>query len=173
LKKVLIPLIFCFFSFPSLFAQTNAKLGYINSDSLIPIIPGRDSVLKVIKAAVDIYEEQFYVMDLKYQSLYEAFNKDSSSLSSDTLKVKIVELLALKKKLNDFKSNAKESLQKQQDALLLPLIAKAQKAIADVAKEYGYIYIFDTSESNGMVLVYADKEGDIMPLIKKKLGIIK
>ena len=69
------------------------------------------------------------------------------------------------------KAEAKENLQKQQNELLRPLIAKADKAIADVAKENGLLFVIDTSTANGLVFIYADKGGDITNLVKKKLGI--
>lgn len=170
MKNILISIIFLLL-FLDLSAQKTEKVGYINSDSLIHLIPGRDTVLKIIRLAVNAYEDTLREFDINYRALYDAFKRDSSSMTKDNIKIKIAQLLGWKKKMNDFKSDAKENLDKLQDSLFLPLIEKAQKAIADVAKENGYIYIIDTSLSNGMVLVYADKSGDIMPLVKKKLGI--
>jgi len=174
-KKPLLLISFCCFLFSGLQAQTQTiiKIGYVNSDSLIPLIPGRDSVLGVIKTLVKSYEEQLIELGLKYQTSYNAFKKDSSSLIKDSIKARIVKLLKLKKEIKDFKADTKEKLKNQQDELLLPLISKAENAIAAVARENGYIFIIDTSETNGMTLLYADKRGDITDLVKKKLGILK
>ena len=45
---------------------------------------------------------------------------------------------------------------------------KQQQAIADVAKENGYSYIFDVSAG---ALLYQPDSDDILPLVKKKLGL--
>ena len=153
------------------FAQLNEKLGYINSDSLIPLIPGRDSALAVIKAMAGDDESRLASLNSRYNSLYDAFRKDSASLSGDSAKTVIVKLLKLKKKINDFKTSAKDALNKKQKEILHALITKAEKAIAAVAKENGYTYIINTSLTNGVVLIYADKSGDIMPMVKRELGI--
>ena len=72
---------------------------------------------------------------------------------------------ALKSPMN---RTAQESLAKKENEILKPIIDKAKKAINDVAKEKGYDYILDTGL--GMVLYASDSE-DILPLVKKKLGL--
>ena len=61
-----------------------------------------------------------------------------------------------------------EALQKKQQEIMEPIITKARKAIEDVFNEEGYTYIFD--KSSGSIL-FAKETEDIMPLVKKKLGI--
>ena len=54
----------------------------------------------------------------------------------------------------------------------LPLryaIDKAKKAIEDVAKENNYNYVFDSGVG---VLLYQRDSDDIMPMVKKKLGLL-
>ena len=170
-KKLLILLIFCCYSFSEIHAQNDVKIGYINTDSLIPFIPGRDSVQTLIETLVQFYKSQLTSLGEKYKSLYYAYKKDSTSKTTDSVKAKIARLQALKKRIEDFKANAKENLRQQQNELMSPLIAKADKAIAEVAKEQGLLYVIDTSTTNGMVLIFAAKEGDILKPVKKKLGI--
>jgi outer membrane protein len=54
--------------------------------------------------------------------------------------------------------------------LFAPVTDKADKAIKDVGKENGYIYIFDLSQNQ---IVYFDesKSTNVMPLAKAKLGL--
>ena len=61
-------------------------------------------------------------------------------------------------------------MQERQSELMKPLVDRAKKAIEEVAKENGYSYIFDTSTGVG-ALLYTPESDDIMPLVKKKLGI--
>ncbi len=57
----------------------------------------------------------------------------------------------------------------KRNEMLEPIVARAESAISEVAKENGYVMIFDTSVFNAVM--YAQETEDIMPLVKKKLGI--
>jgi outer membrane protein len=58
---------------------------------------------------------------------------------------------------------------KQRNQMLKPIVARAQAAIDAVAKENGYVMVFDTSIFGA--IMYAQETVDIMPLVKAKLGI--
>ena len=52
--------------------------------------------------------------------------------------------------------------------LLEPILAKARKAIEDVATEGSFTYIFDKSSGN---ILYAKESENVIALVKKKLGL--
>ncbi len=57
----------------------------------------------------------------------------------------------------------------KREELLGPVIERAEKAIAEVAKENNFAMIFDTSIFN--TVLFAAETEDIMPMVKAKLGI--
>jgi outer membrane protein len=61
-------------------------------------------------------------------------------------------------------------LQEKQAELFQPIMAKVDKAIKDVGKENGFIYIFDIAKGS---LLYFDetKSTNVMALTKAKLGL--
>ena len=65
---------------------------------------------------------------------------------------------------------ANESLERLQAKLVKPLNDKYLKIVNEVAKQYGYTYIFDLS--TGAVVYYPDENGNITELVKKKMGIV-
>ena len=69
-------------------------------------------------------------------------------------------------RIQEFQENAQKQLQDREAELTKPIIDRAKKAIEDVAREGNYTYIFD-----GAALLYSQDSEDIMPLVKKKLGI--
>jgi len=71
-------------------------------------------------------------------------------------------------RIGNFQQQAQEQLQEKQAELLNPIIEKATQAINTVAREGGFIYIYDVR-----TLVYVDtvKSTDIAPLVKSRLGI--
>lgn len=53
--------------------------------------------------------------------------------------------------------------------MLEPIVTRAQDAIAKVAKDNGFVMVFDTSIFNAVM--YADETEDLMDLVKAELGI--
>ncbi|MEM9834875.1 MAG: OmpH family outer membrane protein [Bacteroidota bacterium] len=62
-----------------------------------------------------------------------------------------------------------QKVEQKRQALLGPVIERATNAIEEVAKEKGYLLIFDTSVFNSVL--YGDDSVDIMADVKAKLGI--
>ena len=60
-------------------------------------------------------------------------------------------------------------VQEKRQALLEPILKRVDEAIQAVGKENGYSMIFETSIIN--TILFAQDADDVMPLVKKKLGI--
>lgn len=153
----------------SVSAQTKQKFGHINSDELLRMMPGIDSIqIKLQNYKTDI-ENQMKKMQAEYDSKLNDYMANESKLSDLLKKTKIEEIKDLEARMQAFASQAQESMQDEQERLLQPVLSKAKKAIEDVAKENGYTYIFDSTAAG--VLLYAAPADDIMNLVKAKLGI--
>jgi outer membrane protein len=76
----------------------------------------------------------------------------------------------MNKRITEFQTNAQTTLQEQQTALFQPIMNKADKAIKDVGKEGGFIYVFDVARGQ---LLYFDevKSTNVTALVKTKLGL--
>ena len=62
----------------------------------------------------------------------------------------------------------KEKARQTQNDLMQPVMEKALNAIKEVGKENGFTYIFDM---NAGILYAAENSQDVLPLVKKKLGL--
>ena len=60
-------------------------------------------------------------------------------------------------------------MQQKEAELFQPIMDKAQAAIEKVSKSNGFTYVFDISA--GGVVYFSEKSIDILPLVKKELGI--
>jgi outer membrane protein len=78
------------------------------------------------------------------------------------------EIADLQSRMEAFQQSAQQDISDQETKLTTPFIEKAKKAIQDVAKENGFTYIFNNVEG---FLLYNEGGEDIMPLVKKKMGI--
>ena len=151
--------------------QVNAqgkKIGHINSDSLLKIMPGRDSAYIKIQAELKAAESQIKAMQAELETKSTDYQTNLSTMSELIKQTKLAELQDLQSRIEKFQTSAQETLQAKQVALLQPIIDKAKKAIEDVAKEQGYAYVFDSALGT---LLYMGGGDDVMPLVKKKLGI--
>jgi len=150
------------------FGQQKIKLGHLNSNDLMAVMPGRDSAEKVLNDYAKNLQDQLNAMMNEFQTKYQEYLDNSEKYLEPVKKAKEKELSDLQNRIEEFKNQSQELLSKKEQELIQPLIDKAKKAISDVARERGYTYIFDVSA--GSLLYYQDSD-DIMPYVKEKLGI--
>ncbi|MCX7696911.1 MAG: OmpH family outer membrane protein [Bacteroidales bacterium] len=151
-----------------IFGQQKIKIGHINSNDLMEVMPGRDSAEKVLNDYAKNLQDQLNMMLNEFQTKYQDYLENSEKYLEPVKKSKEKELVDLQTRIEEFRNQSQELLSKKEQELLQPLINKAKKAIEAVAKEKGYTYIFDTGV--GVLLYYQDSD-DIMPFVKEKLGI--
>ena len=152
----------------SAMAQKNIKLGHINSNDLMQIMPGRDSAQAALQKEVEDLQAEFATMQKEYESKVNEYMAKRDQLSELIRKTKESDLQAMGARIEEFQTNAQKLLEERQEELLKPIVDRAKKAIEEVGKENGYTYIFDAGV--GAVL-YSQDSDDIMPLVKKKLGL--
>ena len=68
------------------------------------------------------------------------------------------ELIDMNKRIQDFQTNAQTQLQNKQAEVFQPIYAKVDKAIKDVGKENGFLYVFDIAKGS---LLYFDETKSI------------
>ena len=166
LRPVLVSILCAFMSIG--FSQVNAKLGYIDSNELLGMMPGKDSIQTVLQTYGKSLETQLQTMYAEYQTKVQDYQTNSRTMSDIIKQTKEKELADLESRIETFKTQADTDLQQKQTALLQPLLDKAKSAITAVAKENGYTYIFDVG--TGAVLFY-EKGDNILALVKAKLGL--
>lgn len=169
MKKNLIFLFVAMFAIgTSAFAQKTIKLGHINSSELMQIMPGKDSAQTAFQAEVSLLESELTAMQEELQKKYNDYQERKAQMTDLIRGTKEQELTDLNQRIQTYQQNAQQKLQEKEKELLQPIIDRAKEAIAAVAKENGYTYIFDTSAGT---LLYQQDSDDIMALVKKKLGL--
>jgi outer membrane protein len=150
-------------------AQT-FKFGHVNSDELIQALPDFDTA----KIKLEKFQKELVnyldLMSVEYNNKQEAYNKDSKNLTDLIRKTKETELQDLGRKIQEFQTNAQQQMQDKQVEFFQPVYAKVDKAVKDVGKENGFLYIFDVAKG---ALLYFDesKSTNVMPLCRAKLGL--
>ncbi len=148
-------------------AQTQ-KFGHVNFARLYSQMPGQDSILKVYETYARGLQNQLATMQTELESKFMEYQANQATWSNIIRQTKEREIQDIQTRMEDFNQQAQQDLADKEDELTRPIIEKARKAIEDVAKDNGYTYIFNSTDG---LLLYATPSDDVMPLVKKKLGI--
>lgn len=148
----------------------NFKFGHINSDELIQTMPEYDSATVKLEKFRKELVNALELMSVELNTKNDTYQKESKLLSDIVKQTKEQELIDMNKRIQDFQTNAQTQLQTKQTEVFQPIYAKVDKAIKDVGKENGFLYVFDVAKG---ALLYFDeaKSINILPLVKTKLGL--
>lgn len=149
-------------------AQGKLKIGHINSNDLLLLMPERDSAEQKMGQYAKQLELQLSTMSSEYEKKLTSYEQNKGNMTDIIRQDKEGELVSLQRRIQDFQTKAQESLQKREQELMKPLVEAANKAIKEVANEGGYTYIFDSSVG---VLLHFPEGDDILPAVKTKLKI--
>jgi outer membrane protein len=146
----------------------NLKFGHVNSDELIQTMPEYDSATVKLEKFRKELVNALELMSVELNNKNDAYQKESKNYSEIVKQTKEQELIDMNKRIQDFQNNAQTQLQNKQTEVFQPIYAKVDKAIKDVGKENGFLYVFDIKS-----LLYYDetKSTNVLSLIKTKLGI--
>jgi outer membrane protein len=145
----------------------NDKFGHVNSNELIQMLPEFDSAIVELETLQQELGNTLELMNVELNNKSEEYYEEMNNLTDIVRQTKEQELVDLNRRIQEFQVNAQNRLQTRQEALYQPIYVKVDKAIKDVGKENGFIYIFNAAN-----LLYFDdtKSTDVMDLAKAKLG---
>jgi outer membrane protein len=133
-------------------------------------MPEREVATKAMAKMQTDLETQLGVMQKEYQTKgqeYVALVKQAN-VTDAIRQAKEADIQSLQERISTYQQTAQEQLQKEESKQFQPIVEKARKAIADVAKEQGMLYVF---EVNSVLYYNAAQSTDMMPLVKTKLGL--
>lgn len=147
------------------FAQN--KFACISFNELVSSMPDTkkaDTTLSQYKTAL---EQQFEAMKIDYTNkAAELTSRDTAKFTRPQLELKRKSLSELLGKIQGFDQEAGQMLDQKRSDLLMPIQRKAEDAIAQVARDNSYSYVFEKDN-----LHFYPPSDDILPLVRKKLGL--
>lgn len=169
MKKILTVCITLFLISGFSYAQ-NLKFGHINFEELIDAMPEKETALKTLqrefREAQNIIEEMSVELNRRYMNAQRSVD----SMSAMGRQMLEEELMMQQQRIQQYQATAEQRLMERREALLNPILEKAQAAVKAVAEKEGFVYVFDISEGS-QVLYFSSRSTDILPLVKKHLGI--
>lgn len=143
------------------------KFGHVDLQGLVQVMPEWTVAQTDFNTFQAELEDMLGEMQNDYQALLVEFEALGEAASEIKKNAKIEEIQGLQQRIQSYQGTAQQQLQTKNGELMKPVYDKAQSAIAEVAKEKGLIYVFETNS-----LLYKSNESiDLLPLVKTKLGI--
>lgn len=147
-----------------LFAE---KFGYVNTDELFQAMPEVATVRAQMDTINSQYESQLSMMQEEFQKKYQDYQQAAATMPDAIRQMREQELSEMQQRIQTFYQTAEQDIQKQQQALIVPIQDKMLKAIQTVGEKEGFTYIFDSRS-----ILYKSAEAiDAQPAVRKQLGI--
>lgn len=150
-------------------AQT-VKLGYINSQEVMMMMPEVNDVEKQLAEFNEKNMKYLQDMDKEIQDKYAKYEQEKDNMTEAIRKVQEEELMGLQQRLQTTYQALQQEAQKKQAELLKPLQDKLMAAIESVSKKQGLTMVYDMM--SGAVVYKSEAAIDITPAVKKELGIL-
>lgn len=147
------------------FAQ---KFAHINSQECFQLMPEMDDVRTQMDAIVNENQEVMKSMYDEYQSKAQTYQQKASTWTAAIRESKEKELMEMQDRISETQQSMQQEISDIQNRLTAPVMQKLQDTLNKVAKEGGYIYVFDSSSA-----LYIDpaQSTDLTPAVRKALGI--
>ena len=145
--------------------SAQVKLGHIETQKLIQAMPEWTAAQKTFEEEQKKVNTELNGLREQFQTKLAEYSEKMKTYSEATTEE---ELQGLQQRIQRFQETAMAQLEKTQNDLMQPVMEKALNAIKEVGKENGFTYIFDM---NAGILYAAENSQDVLPLVKKKLGL--
>ena len=147
------------------FAQ---KFAHVNFNELIYLMPEADQANATMVAAQNEAQEVYQSMMDEYQKKVTEYQQKSSTWTQAIRESKEKEINDVQQRIMEFEQSIQQELAQKQNELMAPIVQKAQETVNRLAKEGGYIYVFDV---NTALYVDDSQITDITRQARRALGI--
>ncbi len=151
------------------FYAQGIKLGHINTQELMAVLPQRIAAEEELKShAAQLEQFQKSIQD-ELNKKYEEYLTERETYTDLVKATKEKDLQDLQQRLSTYNQTAQQDLMQKENELMQPIVDQVSKAIEEVGKENGFLYIFDTASGN--ILFNSTESVDITPLVRQKMGL--
>jgi len=149
-------------------AKAQTKIGYIAIDQVVDQMPETKVAISTITAYNKQFIDQLTTMNNELQSKGQAYQAQRATMTDAIRTAKESELTDLQKRFQDYQNTAQQQVDAKKNELGKPIIEKVRAAAAQVAKEKGYSYVINSSQTD---LIVSPPGDDLMAEVKAKLGL--
>ena len=165
MKKILLIAVAAFAAIGA-FAQP--KFAHVNSTELVQLCPEMDKARETMNTASNEAQETFNDMVEEFNTKMSTYQSKGSTWTQAVRESKEKELTEISQRIQEFQQTVQMELQQQEQNLMAPIQQKAQETVAKLAKEGGYIYVFDI---NTALYVDESQSVDLTRAARRALNI--
>lgn len=150
------------------FAQL--KIGYVDSDTILKQLPEAQDNQKKLDAMIKEWQEDLNKMERDWKAKYDDYDKRKLILSEQKrveIEKELVQMEDAITKFREEKLGYRGALFQKQEELAKPIQNRIFNAIAEVAKEEDFDFIFD--RSGDILFLYAKEQYDVTTKVLQKL----
>lgn len=166
MKKIFLVAVTAILSF-SVSAQ-NFKFAHVNYNELVTLMPEADAARQQLDTQRKEFEQTYNDMAEEFQNKLSQYQQKAATWTASIKESKEKELTEIQNRLQDFQQKASGELQEQQEVLMAPIQKKALEAVSKLAKEGGYVFVFEKST---LLFVDEAQSTDLTPSARKALNI--
>ena len=148
------------------FAQP--KFAHVRFSELVQLMPEADQARATMAASSAEAQETYQAMVEEFNTKYQQYQQKAATWTAAIRESKEKELSDVQQRIQEFEQSVQAELQQQQQQLMAPIYQKAQDTVSELAKQGGYVYVFDATS-----VLYLDpaQSDDLTAEARKALGI--
>jgi outer membrane protein len=170
-NKLLLSLLFLSLLSPVYAADGVLKIGYVNLDYVVNMLPESQRVEADLKAFELQLRKQLEAKAGEFEQKYQSFQKEQPNMTVAVKNQKEQELHQLHSQIEQLRLESQNSIIDKQLALVKPIYEKVQKIIETVAKENKYTYVFNSNAGGVAIMLYGQEQYDLSDVVLKRLGV--
>ncbi len=148
--------------------QVNAqKIGYLNTNELLIQMPEVKKADSVLNQFAEEMQKIYAAYVMEYQQKLGDYQNNAATWSEVKRESVETDLGNLQIRISDFEKESNDKLEAKKEELYSPILENVKAKIKQVGDEGKFTTVLDGS---AMLYVGADAI-DILPLVKKKMGI--
>lgn len=147
------------------FAQ---KFAHVEAQEVVALMPEMDEVRSQIQTITKENQDVLKAMYDEYQTKSTTFQQKQDTWTEAVKESKYKELMDLEQRIQETSQSMQQEMQSIQQKLQAPVMKKFSEKLEEIAKQEGYIYVFD---SNSLLYKDSAQSTDLTARIRKELNI--
>jgi len=152
------------------FSLQAQKIGYVNSNDLLEAMPevkaAESDIVAFRTQKEKLLQEKMTAAQAEYATLSE--KQQAGDLTPKQLQEGEASLQKKQQELQQMEASMQQEMLERREQKFQPIFDRVNVAIAEVAQENGFTYVFDANGSG--VIVYADESMNITEQVQAKLS---
>jgi outer membrane protein len=157
---------------PVMASGQNQKIGFIDSDSILELMPEYDGIEQRLRVLSESWQEELTRMDREIEELEELFEAREILYTDEIREERIEEIEMLRRERDEYleqRFGPDGDYFQQQKELLEPLQRDVFQAVQRVARQEGFDFIFDRTRD--VRFLYAEPEWNVTNRVIEELGL--